>query len=274
MRHPNLPHCGSLVLAALGLAATSNGRDTKSIPSFVRQSIEARINQDAPVSMRSTNICTLIGLSLQEKETGQRMADELKRAGSRRRHWRAWAVRSSEERIRPDGSGAGRIWTLLPVKANRLAVPSGIQAKNERGETVSVMHACGHDVHMTVFAERRGFWRNRRRTGRHRRHGWPARRGARQRREVDAGQRPLHAFPKPDYCLALHASANLRPAPWVTSKAFALANVDSVNVTIRGVGGRGSGPIPPRMSRSCWPQAVLAFRRSSAAKRRRSNPRS
>ncbi len=49
-------------------------------------------------------------------------------------------------------------------------------------------------------------------------------------------------FPKPDYCLALHCDAN-RPYGTVGyTEGLALANVDSVDITVKGKGGHGAAP--------------------------------
>jgi hippurate hydrolase len=52
----------------------------------------------------------------------------------------------------------------------------------------------------------------------------------------------LSRFPKPDYCLALHDDATLPAGTIAWTSGFALANVDSVDITIFGRGGHGSKP--------------------------------
>jgi hippurate hydrolase len=49
-------------------------------------------------------------------------------------------------------------------------------------------------------------------------------------------------FPKPDYCLALHDDASMEAGKIAVVPGFALANVDSVDITIRGAGGHGAYP--------------------------------
>jgi hippurate hydrolase len=49
-------------------------------------------------------------------------------------------------------------------------------------------------------------------------------------------------FPQPDYNLALHVSASLPSGKIAYSSGFALANVDSVDITVKGVGGHGAYP--------------------------------
>jgi amidohydrolase len=49
-------------------------------------------------------------------------------------------------------------------------------------------------------------------------------------------------FPKPDFCLALHDKSDLPAGAVGTTPGAALANVNSVDITVRGVGGHGSAP--------------------------------
>ncbi len=49
-------------------------------------------------------------------------------------------------------------------------------------------------------------------------------------------------FPVPDYAIALHVSSDLETGTIGYVPGFALANVDSVDITLRGIGGHGSRP--------------------------------
>src|SRR5438045_6072664 len=49
-------------------------------------------------------------------------------------------------------------------------------------------------------------------------------------------------FPRPDFCLALHDDAELAAGTLGYTPGYALANVDSVDITIHGVGGHGAYP--------------------------------
>jgi hippurate hydrolase len=49
-------------------------------------------------------------------------------------------------------------------------------------------------------------------------------------------------FPKPDYCLALHCDANRPHGTVGYTEGLALANVDSVDITVKGKGGHGAAP--------------------------------
>jgi len=131
----------------------------------------------------------------------------------------------------------------LPVTENTgLAYASKVREKRLNGE-VGVMHACGHDLHMTVFlgtaqmmAETKDKW-----SGTLVMIGQPAEEtvgGASAM--LDAGL--FTKFPKPDYVVALHDTSAL-PAGTVAWRAGTmLAGADSVDITIRGYGGHGAAP--------------------------------
>ncbi|BDI60979.1 putative amidohydrolase [Qipengyuania nanhaisediminis] len=126
--------------------------------------------------------------------------------------------------------------TGLPYASKRTAVPAN-------GVETGVMHACGHDTHMAAWvgaaqllAERRDEWSGTlvmilqpaEETGE----------GALAMLEDGLYTR----FPKPDYVLAFHDAAQA-PAGFIGySSGFALANVDSVDVRIPGIGGHGAYP--------------------------------
>jgi amidohydrolase len=131
----------------------------------------------------------------------------------------------------------------LPVKENTgLPYASKVTVKRANDE-VSVMHACGHDLHMTVFlgtatllAEEKNRW-----SGTVVMIGQPA-------EEIVAGAAAMlraglfEKFPKPDYVLALHDSATLPAGQVAWHEGPMLAGADSVDITIRGYGGHGAAP--------------------------------
>ncbi|QSQ14296.1 amidohydrolase [Myxococcus landrumensis] len=132
----------------------------------------------------------------------------------------------------------------LPMEEKTgLAYASKVTLKNGEGQTVPVMHACGHDVHMTVWlgtatllARKKDQWR-----GTLMMVGQPA-------EEVGAGARKMLAdglfkrFPKPDFAVALH-NTTAAPAGRVEYvPGYAMANVDSVDITLYGKGGHGAYP--------------------------------
>jgi len=126
--------------------------------------------------------------------------------------------------------------TGLPYASKRRAVSSA-------GVESGVMHACGHDTHMTAWiavarlmAARRSEW-----SGTLVMIGQPA-------EEIGLGARAMlddglyTRFPKPDYALAFHDSADLEAGVVGATPGWALANVDSVDIEVKGVGGHGAYP--------------------------------
>jgi amidohydrolase len=132
----------------------------------------------------------------------------------------------------------------LPVEEKTgLVFSSQVKATDPRGLEVPVMHACGHDLHMTnligtakYLAENKDEWK-----GTLMLIGQPAEEvGQGAKRMLDDGL--FKRFPKPDYAVALHVDPS-QPTGKVTCRAgFLAANVDSIDITIRGRGGHGAWP--------------------------------
>ena len=149
----------------------------------------------------------------------------------------------------------------LPVEENTgLAYASKMRVKDDAGKEVGVMHACGHDVHMAVFAgtaavlaQMKAQWQ-----GTLVFLGQPAEErggGARKMLADDLYTR----FPTPDYALALHVNAGLEAGKIAHCAGYALANVNSVDITIRGVGGHGAYPHTTKDPIVLAAQTVLAL---------------
>jgi amidohydrolase len=184
-------------------------------------------------------------LSFQEKNTAERIATELESVGfSVTRNVGGYGIVGLLENgpgptvmLRTDLDG-------LPVaEQTGLSYASQAKATEQTGQEVSVMHACGHDVHMTVFvgtarnlAERRDEW-----SGTLMMIGQPAEeRGAGARAMLADGL--FERFPRPDYNVALHVSAEHQAGEISYVPGWAMANVDSVDIAIHGIGGHGAYP--------------------------------
>jgi amidohydrolase len=105
------------------------------------------------------------------------------------------------------------------------------------------MHACGHDVHMTAWIG----------TARRLAAAKPSWSGtlvmiAQPAEEIGLGAKAMlddglfKRFPKPDTAIAFHDSANLPAGVIGYVEGYAMANVDDVDLTVRGVGGHGASP--------------------------------
>lgn len=149
----------------------------------------------------------------------------------------------------------------LPVKEQTgLPYASTVRTPDGQGNAVEAMHACGHDIHMTcltgaarVLARTRDRWQ-----GTVLLVGQPAEeRGGGARAMIRDGL--FSRFPKPDYGFALHCSASLLTGSVGWVEGYALANVDSVDVTIRGVGGHGAYPHTTKDPVVLAAQTVLAL---------------
>ncbi|MGH9440890.1 MAG: amidohydrolase [Thermoanaerobaculia bacterium] len=184
-------------------------------------------------------------LSLHEEKTAAKMARQLRRLGF-----------EVTERVGATGvvgvlrNGAGPAVMLrteldaLPVEEKTgLPFASHVRTRNDDGVEVPVMHACGHDVHMTCWvgtaeamAESRAQWR-----------------GtlvfiAQPAEERGMGARAMLAdglfsrFPKPDFVLALHDTPTLATGTVGYTAGPAFSSADSVDLTIYGKGGHGAHP--------------------------------
>ena len=184
-------------------------------------------------------------LSMFEEKTAALLAAELKELGF-----------DVTEKVGGHGvvavmkNGSGKTLLLradmdaLPVKEmTGAAYASQAQVKQSSGAVVDVMHACGHDIHVTnligtarALAALKEHW-----SGTLVLIGQPA-------EEIGAGARLMlkdglfARFPRPDFCLALHVDSELESGKVGYVPGYAMANVDSVDITVRGVGGHGAQP--------------------------------
>ena len=132
----------------------------------------------------------------------------------------------------------------LPVdEKTGLPYASKVKTLNDAGQEVSVMHACGHDIHIAnmlgtakMLSELKNQW-----SGTLVILGQPA-------EETIDGARAVmrdglyERFPKPDYTIALHDSAELEAGKIGYTPGYTLASSNSVDIKIRGLGGHGSKP--------------------------------
>ncbi len=184
-------------------------------------------------------------LSNREVKTASRMAAELRALGA-----------AVTERIGGLGvvgvlrNGEGPLLMLradmdaLPIaETTGLPYASTIRGESDEGRAVGVMHACGHDLHMTCLlgaagrlAADKSAWR-----------GTilclfqPAEeRGLGAKQMLD--DQLFARFGKPDFALALHVAHDLTAGTIGHRAGWAMANVDSVDIVVHGRGGHGSTP--------------------------------
>jgi hippurate hydrolase len=132
----------------------------------------------------------------------------------------------------------------LPVQEKTsLPFASKVTTKNAAGDTVSVMHACGHDLHMSAWygtaklmAGNRNAW-----SGTLMLVGQPS------EEPVNGASAMLKdglftRFPKPDYALSFHDDASMPSGTIMYHAGPFRASSDVVNITVFGQGGHGAVP--------------------------------
>ena len=232
-------------------------------PAAVRDAVKARVGQEYPALFALyQQLHAHPELSFQEAQTARRIAEELKRAGLE-----VTANIGGHGVVGVLRNGAGPTVLIrtdldaLPVKEQTgLPYASAARATDDKGNDVPVMHACGHDVHMTslvgtarVLAALKQHW-----AGTLVFIAQPA-------EERSGGAKAMLAdglftrFPRPDFCLALHVSENLPAGSVGYTEGFTLANSDSVDIVIRGAGGHGAWPHTTKDPIVLAAQTVLAL---------------
>lgn len=238
-----------LAAAAIALlpaspAAAQNAAQNASGPGEIRTAVKA--DYDASLGALWDWFHRNPELSFREVNTAARMAKEL----------RAVPGMTVTEKVGGTGvvgvlkNGDGPVVLLradmdgLPVE-EKSGLPNASKARQVGvdGVEAPVMHACGHDVHITAMvgtarqlAARRGEWRGtaifivqpaEERVG-----------GAKAM--IDDGL--YTRFPKPDYALAFHVAAQLPTGTVSAAEGIQYSSSDSVNVTVHGVGAHGASP--------------------------------
>jgi hippurate hydrolase len=149
----------------------------------------------------------------------------------------------------------------LPVdEKTGLPYASKVKMKNDAGQEVSVMHACGHDIHITnmigtakILSELKNQWQ-----------GTLVILGQPAEEVVDGAPSVLRdglyeRFPKPDFVIALHDSADLEAGKVGYTPGYAMASSTSVDIKIRGLGGHGARPESTKDPIVVAAQVILAL---------------
>lgn len=216
-------------------------------PAFAQtDTLRADIAKDMPsLTAIYRDLHTNPELSGQEKRSAGIMAAEAKKAG-----FEVTTGVGGTGVVAVMRNGPGPVVMLradmdgLPV-AEQTGLPfaSKARAVGIDGQETAVMHACGHDTHMSAWigtARRLAALKNRW-SGTVVMIGQPA-------EEVNAGAAAMlkdglfTRFPQPDYVLAFHDSASLPAGQLGFTPGYAMAAVDSVDIVVKGVGGHGAAP--------------------------------
>jgi amidohydrolase len=215
--------------------------------------LRARVEQELP-SLTATykDLHAHPELSRHEEHTSAFLAGELRKAGftvtDRVGKYGDGSQAYGVVGILKNGSGPVVMMRTeldaLPVEENTGApFASHVRTKNDAGQEVGVMHACGHDLHMTSFlgtarllASMKDRW-----------NGTLIMVGQPSEETVD-GARAMLAdgfytrFPKPNFILALHDTQDLEAGKVGVLPGAILAGATTLNVTMRGAGGHGARP--------------------------------
>jgi amidohydrolase len=217
-------------------------------------SLDAMIDRDIAAWLTTyRNLHTAPELSHREEKTSAFVAGELRKLGFtvterigkfQNAQWNGYGVVA----VMKNGPGPTVLvrteLDALPVEEKTgLAYASLVKTKNDAGVEVSVMHACGHDMHMTSFlgtakmlTELKSRW-----SGTLIMLGQPA-------EETGDGANAMLRdnlytnFPKPDFAIALHDKPELETGKVGYTPGYAMASATSIDIKIRGVGGHGSAP--------------------------------
>ena len=184
-------------------------------------------------------------LSYHEKQTGQKLAKQLKQLGfTVTDNVGGYGVVGIYKNgdgptvmIRTDTDG------LPIVEQTGKPYASKVTVTNDAGATVGVMHGCGHDIHMSSFIgtaqqlmTHKDQWQG------------TLMMVAQPAEEVGGGAKAMlkeglfTKYPTPDHVIGLHVSASV-PAGKVSMKTeYTMASVDSVDITVKGKGGHGAYP--------------------------------
>jgi amidohydrolase len=238
-----------LVLLLCGLAVL-----TGAIPLFAQSDLDQRVGKEMD-SLVTTykHLHENPELSTQEKESSALVAAELRKLGyDVTDHFGQYdspsVVSYGVVGVLRNGPGptvyVRTDMDALPIVENTgLPYASHVKVKRADGAEVGVMHACGHDIHMSVFvgtarllAQLKNQW-----SGTVVLIGQPA------EETVSGAAAMLRAglftkFPQPDYVLALHDKADLPAGKVSWREGTILAGADSVDITVRGRGGHGAAP--------------------------------
>jgi hippurate hydrolase len=251
-----------LLLLALLLPITINAQ---------QPSIDSMIERDM-ASMLSTYkmLHAAPELSHREEKTASFFAGELRKLGYtvterigkfENPQWTGYGV------VAVMANGAGPTVLVrteldaLPVdEKTGMPYASKVRTKNDAGVEVGVMHACGHDIHMTsllatakLLSELKSRWQ-----GTLILLGQPS-------EEAGDGARALlkdnlyTRIPRPDFAIALHDKPELEAGKIGYTPGYAMASATSIDINIRGIGGHGSAPETTKDPIVLASQIVLAL---------------
>ncbi len=239
--------------------------------SNARQSLGALVDRELPGLVSTYKMLHAAPeLSHHEEHTSSFLAKELRSAGFQvtdhfgkydNARWTGYGLVA----VMKNGSGPTVLVRTeldgLPVEEKTgLPYASTVTTKDDAGQEVHVMHACGHDIHMTSFlgtaktlAQLKDRW-----------HGTLILIGQPAEETIDGAAAMLNdglytRFPRPDFALALHDNSDLAAGMVGYVSGYAMSSSTSVDITVRGLGGHGSRPEATKDPIVTAAQIVLAL---------------
>ena len=184
-------------------------------------------------------------LSFKEDKTAKRLGDELEALGYtvHRGIGGTGLIALMENGLGPTVMFRADMDGLPVQEKSGLSYASTAKQLDWDGNEVFVMHACGHDVHITslvgtakLMADRKDQW-----SGTLMLLGQPAEErvaGARVMMEDGLWDR----FGKPDFAMAFHVTSALPTGSLAAPETSAYSGADTVDILIKGVGAHGASP--------------------------------
>ena len=229
----------SLLLAVLATPLLAD-------PAPLHEVVAQKVTADYPALIAFyTDLHLTPELSLMEEKTSAKVAASLRASGYEvTDHFGGYGV------VGVLKNGPGPVLLIrtdldaLPVlEETGLPYASKVRVTDLSGHDVPVMHACGHDLHMTVFsgtarllASLRDQW-----SGTLVMIGQPAEeRVIGARAMLSAGL--YRKFPTPNFVLGMHDESEVPAGSVATVEGYNYANVDTVTITVHGIGSHGAKP--------------------------------
>ncbi|HKR65878.1 MAG TPA: amidohydrolase [Thermoanaerobaculia bacterium] len=238
-----------VVLALLALPALS-------------QTLDQRVTAELPSLLRTyQTLHTNPELSMQEAKSSALVANRLRELG--------YEVAERVGKYKEEGATCyGVVAVMRNGKGPTLLVRSDMDALPVTEQTnlpyasanTGVMHACGHDVHMTtllgtakLLADLKSKW-----------HGTVMLVGQPAEEVVKGAEAMLNdgiyeRFGRPDFAIALHDWSGLESGKVGYRPGFFMSAADSINITIRGVGGHGAAPQNTKDPVMLAAETIMAF---------------
>ena len=237
-----IPVC---LACALAMAAGAHTQSSSGLPASVQAQLPA-LSETYKQLHRNPE------LSHHEEKTSAYLAAELRKAGYHvservgkyQDGSRAYGVVAVMENGRGPRLLVRSDMDALPVEEKTgLDYASTVRAKNPEGQDVGVMHACGHDIHVTVLlgtaremAARKNEW-----------HGTLVLIGQPSEETIDGARAMLadslyERFGQPDFVLSEHDAATAPAGAIAIKGGPLLASSTSIDVVMRGIGSHGSAP--------------------------------